>query len=144
MHRIEICFFSFPFITRNVRMHSVREDWSRLSCTHRGDIQIFSEPLPLRSDFMRLVQGHLKPLYLVDCTLFFYQFGLQTSRENSCFFDICYWFSTVFIQLFLFQFSISLLVFFNQGPVKSILFLFVYLLAGFFVRFFNGINTKYK
>ena len=59
MYKNVICFFSFPFITRNVRMARVRKGRIWLSFTHRGEMRIFSERLLIRSAFASLVQGHL-------------------------------------------------------------------------------------
>ena len=60
MYKNIICFFSFLLITHNVCISRMRESQRRPRCTHRGEIQIFSEPLLLHSAFMRLIQGHLK------------------------------------------------------------------------------------
>ena len=56
------CFFSFYFITRNMRMGRVRKSWRRPKSTHRSEIWIFSKPFLLRFAFVKLAQGYLKAL----------------------------------------------------------------------------------
>ena len=60
-----ICFFSFLFITRNIRMGWVRESWRRLRCAHRDWYWATSRHLiiqvsPCSSTFVSLVKGYLK------------------------------------------------------------------------------------
>ena len=67
-----MCFFSFPFITRNVHISRVKERVKDGWDVHRGEVWIFSEPLLLRSAFARLVQGHFNALNRLSFSLLLY------------------------------------------------------------------------
>ena len=88
MYKNIICFFSFPFITQNVRRVRESRRWPR--CIHKGEIWIFGEPLLLRSTFARIVEGHLGTLnyFWFSSLLYFHESRTEPSQrtESSKFF----------------------------------------------------------